>query len=145
MFTKCIYIFPIIVLYNTLMLQCLPLHSYDYTCCMMYTFFLLLHTLILQCLSLHAYFIHVAWLFHFHMQIHNLSPFHDYKEITLVLCNWNWLTYMYRSVHFEERDSKCEWGEVYVNAHFMTGCYYYCFDLLSHVLRRFLLSLFWFV
>ena len=39
MFTKCMYNFPIILLYNTLMLQCLPLHSYDYTCCMMYTFF----------------------------------------------------------------------------------------------------------
>ena len=58
-----IYFFPIIVLYNTLMLQCLPLHSYDYTCCMMYTFYSVItlsNTLILQCLSLHGYFIHVA-------------------------------------------------------------------------------------
>ena len=25
-------------------------------------------------------------------------------------------------------DSKCEWGEVYIDKYFMTGCYYYYFD-----------------
>ena len=142
-----IYIF---LLFYYLILWCFNVYHYilmiiHVAWCIHFSIITLYNTLILQCLSLHSYFIHVAWLFHFHMQIHNLSKFHAYKKITLILCNWNWLTYMYRSVHFEERDSKCEWGEVYVNAHFVTGFYYHCFDLLSHVLWRVLLSLFWFL